>query len=66
MKKVVKLSSMQPRAPRRQLSVGDPVLNRDYKNSRTPWTKGVIISRLGPVTYRVQVEDKGRNSIKAV
>ena len=56
-KKVAKPSSLQPRAPRRQLSVGDPVLIRDYRESRNPWTKGVIISKLGPVTYRVQVED---------
>ena len=56
-KKVAKPSSMQPRAPRRQLSIGDPVLTRDYRKSHNPWTKGVIISKLGPVTYRVQVED---------
>jgi len=48
---------MQPSAPKRQLSVGDPVLTRDYRKSRDPWTRGVIISKLGPVTYRAQVED---------
>ena len=54
---VAKPSSMQPRALKRQLSVGDPVLIRDYKKSHNPWTKGVIISKQGPVTYGVQVED---------
>ena len=48
---------MQPRALKRQLSVGDHVLIRDYKKSHNPWTKGVIISKQGPVTYGVQVED---------
>ena len=48
---------MQPRAPRRQLSIGDPVLMRDYRKSHNPWTKGVIISKLGPVTYHIQVDD---------
>ena len=47
----------EERAPRRQLSVGDPVLIRDYRKSHNPWTKGVVISKLGPVTYCVQVED---------
>ena len=56
-KKVAKQSSFQPREPKRQLSVGDPVLTRDYRKSQDPWTKGVIISKLGPVTYHVQVED---------
>ena len=56
-KKVAKPSSFKPRAPKRQLNVGDPVLTRDYRKSHGPWTKGVIISKLGPVTYRVQVED---------
>ena len=55
-KKVAKPSSMQPRTPRRQLSVGDPVLIRDYRNSHNPSTKGVVISKLGPVTCGVQVE----------
>ena len=54
---IPKPSSIQPRAPKRQLSVGDPVLFREYRKSHNPWTKGVIISKLGPVTYRVQVED---------
>ena len=56
-KKVAKPSSFQPRAPKRQLSVGYPVLTRDYRKSRDPWTKGVMISKLGPMTYCVQVED---------
>ena len=50
--KVAKPSSMQPRAPRKQLSIGDIVLTRDY----SPWTKGVIISKLGPVTCSIQVD----------
>ena len=56
-KKVAKQSSFQPRARNRQLSVGDPVFTRDYRKSRDPWTKGVMISKLGPMTYCVQVED---------
>ena len=50
-------SSIQPRAPKRELSAGDPVLFREYRKSQNTWTKGVIISKLGLVTYPVQVED---------
>ena len=40
-KKVAKPPSMQPRAPRRQLRVGDPVPIRDYRKSHDPWTKAL-------------------------
>ena len=50
--KVAKPSSMQPRAPRKQLSIGDIVLTRDY----SPRTKGVIMSKLGPETCSIQVD----------
>ena len=56
-KKVAKPDIVQQNTPKRQLTVGDPVLVQDYRKIRDPWTKGVIVSKLGPVTYRVQVED---------
>lgn len=56
-KKVSKPSKLQPTAPKRQLSVGDPVLVQDYRKSQDPWVKGVVVTKLGPVTYRVQVKE---------
>ena len=55
-KKVTKPNKLQPSTPKRQLTVGDPVLVQDYRKGRDPWSKGVIVSKLGPVTYRVQVD----------
>ena len=55
-KKVTKPNKLQPSTPKRQLTVGDPVLVQDYRKNRDPWSKGVIVSKLGPVTYRVQVD----------
>ena len=44
----------------RLLSIGERVLARDYRNIRKPgWLGGVIIERLSPVTYHVQVELRG-------
>lgn len=40
----------------RELSVGDPVMVRDYRENKR-WRKGVIVRKLGPVTYTVQVGD---------
>ena len=37
--------------------MGDPVMVRDYSKSQDPLTKGIIVSNLGPVMCRVQVED---------
>ena len=42
----------------RILEIGDPVLVRDYRKDTDKWTKGVIISKLGPVTYQVELEDE--------
>ena len=39
---------------KRELSVDDPVMVPDYSCSKA-WQKGVILCRLGPVTYTVQV-----------
>ena len=55
-KKVTKPNKLQSSTPKRQLTVGDPVLVQDYRKSRDPWSKGVIVSKLGPVTYCVQVD----------
>ena len=55
-KKVTRPNKLQPSTPKRQLTVGDPVLVQDYRKSRDPWSKGVIVSKLGPVTYRLQVD----------
>ena len=55
-KNVTRQNNLQPSTPKRQLTVGDPVLVQDYRKSRDPWSKGVIVSKLGPVTYRLQVD----------
>lgn len=39
----------------RDYSVGDVVLARDYINKQNKWKRGVILRKLGPVTYKVQV-----------
>ena len=36
---------------------GEPVIVRDYRSRKSSGIKGVIQDRLGPITYRVQVED---------
>lgn len=43
----------------RVLEVGDLVMVRDYRgrHRKPSWTKGLILRRLGPVTYTVQVGD---------
>ncbi|PFX14444.1 Uncharacterized protein K02A2.6 [Stylophora pistillata] len=41
---------------RRGFEIGEPVMVKDYRNRGSAWTKGVVQDRLGPVTYRVQVE----------
>ena len=49
--------STSPESPPRQLSVGDPVLVRDYRNKKENWARGVILKKLGPCTYSVLVGD---------
>ena len=44
-KKVAKPGRVQPTTPKRQLTVGGPVLAQDYRKSHDPWTKGVIASK---------------------
>ena len=56
-KKVCKTSKLQPTAPKKQLSVEDPVLVQDYRKSQDPWIKGVVVAKLGHVTYCVQVKE---------
>ena len=50
----------QTRSPmkerRRNLDPGEPVLVRDYRDNNK-WVRGVIVNRLGPVTYHVQVNN---------
>ena len=41
----------------RSFNVGDPVLVKDYRNRKETWVRGVVICKLSPVTYRVQVEE---------
>ena len=40
----------------RSLNIGDPVLVRDYRKDTNKWTKGIVISKLGPVTYQVELD----------
>jgi hypothetical protein len=41
----------------REFEIGQRVLVSDFRGGKEHWTVGVIVSKLGPVTYRVQVED---------
>lgn len=42
------------------LVIGEKVQARDYRNIRKPgWTEGVIVAKLSPVTYHVQVDLDG-------
>ena len=49
-----KTSNLKHSTPR-VLGTGDPVLVKDYRARKDPWVKGVIQTKLTPVTYRVQV-----------
>ncbi|CAC5395124.1 unnamed protein product [Mytilus coruscus] len=42
--------------PCRDIAKGEPVLVRDYRDNNK-WKQGVIVHKLGPVTYQVQVGD---------
>ncbi|CAC5368187.1 unnamed protein product [Mytilus coruscus] len=42
--------------PCRDIANGEPVLVRDYRDNNK-WKQGVIVHKLGPVTYQVQVGD---------
>ena len=44
------------KSSRREIETGEPVLVRDYRDSNK-LVRGVIVRKLGPVTYRVQVGD---------
>jgi hypothetical protein len=48
----------QQRSPkksyRREIENGEPVLVKDYRDNEK-WIRGVIVNKLGPVTYQVQV-----------
>ena len=48
----------QQRSPkksyRREIENGEPVLVKDYRDNGK-WIRGVIVNKLGPVTYQVQV-----------
>ena len=50
LKKLSKPSKLQPTAPKRQLSLQDPVLEQDHRKSQDPSVKGVVVAKLGPVT----------------
>jgi len=42
---------------KRAFEIGEPVLVRDYRGRAETWITGVIVKSLGPVTYRVQVDN---------
>ena len=42
----------------RVLSLGDRVLVQDYRKPKETWTDGVLVQKLGPVTYHVQVNSE--------
>ena len=40
--------------------IGDRVLAGDFRNSRKPcWKAGVVVAKLSPITYSIQVELRG-------
>ncbi|CAG4992790.1 unnamed protein product [Colias eurytheme] len=39
--------------PTREFSLGDKVLFRKYRNNKSFWVEGVILDRLGPLSYKV-------------
>ena len=41
----------------REIEVGKPVMARDYRQQKKSWINAVVIKKLGPVTYLVQVGD---------
>ena len=41
----------------REIEVGEPVMARDYRQQKKSWINAVVIKKLGPVTYLVQVGD---------
>jgi transposase InsO family protein len=41
------------------LSVGDRVLARDYRGRKPQWTEGVVLEKLSPVTYNIEVPSGG-------
>ena len=44
----------------RAFVIGDRVLARDFRNVRKPgWKAGVVVAKLSPVTYSIQVELRG-------
>lgn len=40
-----------------EFAVGDQVMVRDYRGRKETWTPGVLVRRLGPLTYQVQVDE---------
>lgn len=42
----------------RQFEIGDRVQFKQFKNNKSFWGKGVIVKRLGPVSYQVGQNDK--------
>ena len=44
-----------PSKPTRQVEVGEPVLARDYRNRKETWVAGIVLKKLSPCTYRIQV-----------
>ena len=43
----------------RSAEIGDIVMVRDYRGrpQKPSWMRGIVLKKLGPVTYRVQVDD---------
>ena len=43
----------------RSVEIGDIVMVRDYRGrpQKPSWIRGIVLQKLGPVTYRVQVDD---------
>ena len=54
--RIMKNASSKVTAPR-GVEIGDVVLVRDYRKNGEFWVKGVVLYKLGPVTYHVQVGD---------
>jgi len=41
----------------REFEIGERVMARDYRKPKACWINGVIVAKLGPMTYKVQVDE---------
>ncbi|XP_068212505.1 uncharacterized protein [Palaemon carinicauda] len=54
----IERKASENKKPMRELDIGDVVLVQDYRQNTKKgiWTRGVVVLKLGPCTYNVQVD----------